>query len=123
MIKVNGKEIHPRMDKGYAVVKRAWSPNDKVTVEFPMDVHILKADDRVEDDHEKMAIQRGPVVYCAEWPDTPGGHVLNLVFNLNEKMDAEYEPGLLNGIETISTIATPAIRTLQNEIYFSKSCS
>jgi hypothetical protein len=46
-------------------------------------------------------LQRGPIVYCAEWPDNPNGKVLDLTLQDNEALNAQFEPQLLNGVEII----------------------
>ena len=50
-----------------------------------------------------MALQRGPIVYCAEWPDNPGGRVRNLLLPDSAKLVAEFRPGLLNGVTVIKS--------------------
>ncbi len=104
-MKLNGSELKYKLDKGYAVIERKWSPGDVVSFTFPMEVRQVIADKRVEADKNKIAIERGPVVYCAEWPYSEDKRVLNLLFN----PEADFIPGfndtLLNGVETITTTA------------------
>jgi uncharacterized protein len=52
-----------------------------------------------------MSLQRGPVVYCAEFPDNRDGHILNLLFSKNSLTNASFKPGLLNGVQVVSTSA------------------
>ena len=66
------------MTDGYAVIRRKWKTGDKIELDFPMPVRKVIADERIADDRDKMAIQRGPVIYCAEWPDNNSGNILNL---------------------------------------------
>ena len=69
LIKVNGKKIKAKLDKGYAVVKRSWESGDVVDIELPMDVRFIHAIDKVEEDRGRVAVTRGPLVYCAEGID------------------------------------------------------
>lgn len=96
VIKVNGGVVHYKMEKGYAVISRQWKKGDVVSVDLPMEVKEVLADDRLVDDVGKVAIQRGPLVYCAEWVDN-GGKVSNL-YGLGDKWDAVMEKGMLNGV-------------------------
>jgi DUF1680 family protein len=49
----------------------------------------------------RVALERGPIVFCAEWPDNPGGKVRDLILPEDQTFTAAFEPGLLNGVETI----------------------
>ena len=68
-----------------------------------MPVREIKANEAVKDDAGKIAIQRGPLVYCAEWPDNKNGHVLNLYLNSENGYTTEHLPALLNGVTVIKT--------------------
>ncbi|RFM34562.1 glycoside hydrolase family 127 protein [Chitinophaga silvisoli] len=96
VIAVNGKVQPYRVEKGYAVLNRMWKKGDVVSVSLPMRVKEVLADGRLVDDEGKVAIQRGPLVYCAEWKDN-GGKVSNL-FGLGDKWDVVMEKGMLNGV-------------------------
>ena len=66
-IVVNGKEYKKfTTDKGYAVLKRKWKAGDTVELRMEMPVEQVAADPRVKEDEGMRAIQRGPLVYCAE---------------------------------------------------------
>lgn len=96
VINVNGVAVPYKMEKGYAVISRQWKKGDVVTMNLPMEVKEVLADSRLVDDVGKVAIQRGPLVYCAEWKDN-GGKVSNL-FQLGNKWNVVMEKGLLNGV-------------------------
>ena len=76
-IAVNGKAVSaiPNMF-GYVSIERVWQPDDVVEVNFPLEVRHVVADTRVRENRGRVAIERGPVVYCAEGPDLAGGQVL-----------------------------------------------
>jgi DUF1680 family protein len=67
-----------------------------------MPVRRVVASERVEADRNRVALQRGPIVYAAEWPDNPGGHVRNLVLPDSESLGAEFRPGLLGGVTVVT---------------------
>lgn len=69
-ISVNGKAIDAQsLTNGYAVINRKWKKGDVVEVHFDMEPRVVKANDKVRDDRGRLAVERGPLVYCAEWPD------------------------------------------------------
>src|SRR5690606_25841886 len=72
VIKVNGKPVPMNLQKGYAVVPGTWKKGDKVEIQFPMEVKSIVSHEKVEANTGKAAIQRGPIVYCAEAVDN--GH-------------------------------------------------
>ena len=66
LVKVNGELAQGQMDKGYLVINRQWKKGDVVTIHFDMPVRTVKANDRVAADRGRLAVERGPLVYCAE---------------------------------------------------------
>ncbi|SFW47299.1 glycoside hydrolase family 127 protein [Chitinophaga sancti] len=95
VVYVNGQAVPYKMEKGYAVLNRMWKKGDVVTMNLPMKVKEVVADGRLVDDVGKVAIQRGPLVYCAEWKDN-AGQVSDL-FGLGDKWEVVKE-GMLNGV-------------------------
>ncbi len=116
VLTLNGKVIDPNIENGYAVIYRSWSSDDEISIQFPMDVRVVVADERVEADKDKIAIQRGPIMYAAEWPESSDGHVLNLVFDKETSITSEFKGGLLNGVQVVQMTASAANRTLSGEI-------
>ncbi|NIO85789.1 MAG: hypothetical protein GTN53_34960 [Candidatus Aminicenantes bacterium] len=77
LIKING-QLHPyTLEKGFARLSRKWSPGDKIELILPMEVKRVAAHSRVTADRGRVAVERGPIVYCAEGVDN-GGKVSNL---------------------------------------------
>lgn len=102
---VNGKNADYAVDKGYAVVRRKWKKGDRLVIELPMPVRYVVAHEKVASDQGKVAIQRGPLVYAAEWPDIPDGRVLGLELDEKDKMQVAFKTDLLSGITVISNQA------------------
>jgi hypothetical protein len=71
-LKVNGVPAAVVLEKGYARITREWKKGDVVELALPMPARRVVADEAVKDDAGKVAIVRGPLVYCAEWPDNDG---------------------------------------------------
>jgi DUF1680 family protein len=86
VFKINGTEITPEMKKGYAVLFRSWVPGDKVEVNFPYEIRKIKAHPNIKENHSKMAMQLGPLVYCAEWADYEDSYIFDLFLAENENL-------------------------------------
>ncbi|GAA3936744.1 glycoside hydrolase family 127 protein [Chitinophaga oryziterrae] len=102
VIKVNGQPVEYEMKKGYASLTRTWKKNDRVEVLLPMEVRKIKANEMIKDDIGKVALQRGPVIYCGEWVDN-NGKTSNIIIPYDAVFTSAYEPGMLNGVEVINS--------------------
>lgn len=107
-IMVNGKPVAYTTRNGYAVLARKWQKNDVVDVNLPMEVRQVVAHPNVQDDLGKVALQRGPVVYCAEWKDN-NGKASNLIVPASTTFTSRYQPAVLNGIMQL-TATVPAVQ-------------
>ncbi|MGZ3945017.1 MAG: glycoside hydrolase family 127 protein [Mucilaginibacter sp.] len=96
-IKVNGVAVDYKIENGYAVISRKWKKNDKVEVNLPMEVRRVIANTNIQDDNGKVALQRGPIMYCAEWKDN-NGLASNIIVPKGTEFKPEYESSLLNGV-------------------------
>jgi DUF1680 family protein len=101
---VNGEPTPIALAKGYAVLSRTWRPGDVVTLELPMAPRRVVADPRVKDDVGRVALERGPIVYCAEGVDN-GGTVLDLSLPDDAALRPELRPDLLRGLTVLETTA------------------
>ncbi|MFD0793303.1 glycoside hydrolase family 127 protein [Mucilaginibacter litoreus] len=99
-IKVNGKTVNYVMQNGYAVISRKWKKGDKVEMNLPMDIRRVVANDKLPENCDKVALQRGPLMYCAEWKDN-NGKAANIIIPQNTTFTAAYKPGLLNGVTVL----------------------
>jgi hypothetical protein len=100
-IKVNGEEIKTAVrETGYARIAKRWNHGDAIELDLPMPVRRVYADPNVKDDVGRVAIMRGPIVYCVEGVDN-GGHVRNLSLSRTAVLSVEYRPGLLNGVTVV----------------------
>lgn len=95
LIKVNGQPVSYQLEQGYAVIKKKWNKKDVVEVQLPMKTHEVLADQQIKDDNGKVAIQRGPLMYCAEWKDNDG-RTSNLL--LPDVFQPEVRKDMLNSI-------------------------
>jgi len=99
-LKVNGKPIAMDMEKGFARLRRKWKKGDFIELHLPMPIRRVLCHENVKDNVGKVALQRGPIVYCAEGLDN-GGQVHNLVLPDDVPLKAEYRKDLLGGIGVI----------------------
>lgn len=99
-VKVNGAAVDYQVEHGYAVLRRKWKKGDIIQVSLPMNMRKITSHEKVEDNIGKVALQRGPLVYCAEWPDNLG-LAGNLIMNENTTLTSEFNPALLNGVTVL----------------------
>ncbi len=100
-ISVNGKKVSALQGDGYATLKRVWKAGDRVELTLPMDVRRVAAHDSVVDDRGKLAIERGPVMFCLEGVDQNDSTVFNKILARDAKFNENYEPNLLGGVMTL----------------------
>lgn len=108
VIKINGASAEYTMENGYAVLNRDWKPNDVVEVVLPMEVRRVIATDKLKEDAGKVALQRGPIMFCGEWKDN-NGKVSNIVLPQGTNFLTEFKPDLLNGITVLKADATVVV--------------
>ncbi len=101
VITLNGRAVSTKEVNGYAVVNNTWHKGDVIEVNFPMEVREVVANDKVEYDKNKMAFQRGPVVYCIEDKDNNNDWVFDKYVLPGAKVDTEFEEDLLGGVVTL----------------------
>ena len=104
-IRVNGKSVKEPLIDGYATIQRTWKANDVVEIDLPMPVRRVRANDQVEDDKGKLAIERGPIMFCLEGKDQADSTVFNKFIPDGTMMEASYEKELLNGVIVLTGTA------------------
>jgi DUF1680 family protein len=98
---VNGQAAKPEMTGGFAVLRRTWKAGDAIELELPMDVRRVLSHEKVAANAGRVALERGPVVYCAEAVDN-GGRVFNLVLPDDARLEARHRPDLLGGVTVVA---------------------
>ncbi len=99
-LKVNGGETDRVRDKGYAMIRRQWQAGDRVELILPMPVRKVVANAKVAALKGMVAVERGPLVYCAEGVDN-AGKLSGLEVPPSAGWRVEKQAGLLNGLCTI----------------------
>ena len=114
IITVNGEPVQYEIENGYAVINRTWKKGDRVEMKLPMAVRRVIANEALKDDIGKVALQRGPIMYCAEWVDN-NGRAANIVLPPSTVFNAEFKPSLLNGVMILRSEA-PAVISSETEV-------
>jgi DUF1680 family protein len=99
-LRVNGEPLALDLEKGFARVRRVWSAGDVVELDLPMPVRRVLCHAKVVNNAGKVALERGPLVYCVEGVDNGAG-VRDLVFPDDAALQAEYREDLLNGVVVV----------------------
>ncbi len=100
-VMVNGKQVDYKFENGFVKIYFDWQDNDKIELKLPMEVKRIVANNNVEADRGRIALQRGPIVYCAEGIDN-NGYTRNLMLKDDEDFDTEFRMDLLNGVKVIT---------------------
>jgi DUF1680 family protein len=114
-LQVNGMPVAWVLQKGYATIHRTWQAGDVVELTLPMPVRRVSCHPAVSDNLGKVALERGPLVYCVEGIDNDD-HVLAAILSDQATFTSGFEPDLLNGVGTVQ--ATDANRALTFVPYY-----
>jgi DUF1680 family protein len=115
---VNAEPVPFTQENGYAVISRRWKKDDVITFEYRMPVLKIASRKELVYDNDRIALQRGPLVYCVEGADN-NGKVWNIVLNQNKTFNTiEYDvlEEAVIAIQTKATVIQPSAdgNTLQS---------
>lgn len=116
VLKVNGKAWPVTIEKGYAIVKRKWNEGDVVELNIPMDIRRIRSNSKVEANAGKLALQRGPLVYCGEWPEFEDKTVSDIIIDNGTHLAAEYRSDLLGGLTVLKGNARSGKRQTDGKV-------
>ncbi|MHC4623061.1 MAG: glycoside hydrolase family 127 protein [Planctomycetota bacterium] len=99
-LSVNGAAAQLNMERGFARIERTWKKGDVIELNLPMRVRRVVCNEKVKENIGKVALERGPIVYCVEWFDN-GGKVSDAEVSDGDEFDVYYvsELGGLNAIK------------------------
>jgi len=101
-VRVNDQEVEGSVLPGsYLEVRRTWQRGDRVILDMPMPVQRIEAHPYLSEDAGRVALQRGPILYCVEGVDHPGVDLRGLVVPDGEAFEATFEPDLLGGVTVL----------------------
>ena len=101
-LEVNGTPVRLNLENGFARLSETWKKGDIIELNLAMPVRRVLANEKVVEDKGRVALQRGPLVYCVEWPDVKDVKVLNLILDDSTRITSEFRPFLLGGITVIN---------------------
>jgi DUF1680 family protein len=104
-LRVNGQSTPLVMERGFARISRKWKAGDTVELDLPMPVRRVLSHENVPDNRGKVALQRGPLVYCLEGVDNEG-RVLDLALSDSSPLETEFRPEMLGGLTVIKGTVT-----------------
>lgn len=113
IVKVNGKQIKAPVQDGFITINRKWKKGDSVQLQLPMPVRYNKADERVKDNVGKVAITRGPLVFCAEEADNGAGFQSWQVNGAGSVKNSSVKNMQLSNLNSIPVIEIQAIDQTQ----------
>jgi len=100
VLTVNGEQVSLETEKGYAVLSGRWKAGDKITLELPMEVRLLQAHEKVLEKTDLVALQYGPMIYCAEEVDNQLD-VLDAEIGTETIFTPDFRPALLGGVTVL----------------------
>ena len=105
-VSINGQRVTSLPDrKGYVAATRLWKKGDRLEVELPIETRWITADERVKDVRGKVAVERGPIVYCVESHDAGGGNALTLLADTTRALEPGIDTALFDGSAVLRTDA------------------
>ena len=93
---VNGTPVTLDIQKGYVAINRTWQSGDQIHLSLPMSVRQVLSHPNIAADVNRTSIERGPIVYCAEWPDFDSSTVTHLYIPDGATFTAEYQENMLS---------------------------
>jgi DUF1680 family protein len=100
-LRVAGADLRPETGDGWLRIRRVWRPGDEVELNLDLRPRLTSADPRVDAVRGCVAIERGPLVYCVEEADHPGGGLDRFVLDTTTTLTEEHRPDLLGGVVTV----------------------
>jgi DUF1680 family protein len=98
---INGKKAEYSHDKGYVLISRKWNKGDIIELSLPMEIRRVLCNEKVRTNRGMVAIERGPIVFCAEGVDN-GGAVANVYLPDDAQFKYAFRKDMLNGIGVIT---------------------
>ncbi len=107
ILKINGVTVSSpdlKIVNGYIILEKVWKKGDLVEINFPMDTYQIFSNPKIVANKNLLSVQRGPVLYCAEFADN-NGKTSNIMIPEFSKFNYTYQPEILQGVGTLTTEA------------------
>ncbi|MCK5443370.1 MAG: glycoside hydrolase family 127 protein, partial [Maribacter sp.] len=121
VVSINNEKLSVQPKPGsYVKIEHEWKAGDEITLDFPMPIRLMEANPKATKLNNKVAVMRGPVVYCMELPKQEGGEALfqkGIFLTEDIKLTEEYRSDFLGGVTVLKVKAL----TLEEKEDFVKS--
>ena len=124
-VEVNGKAVEGAVPGKYLALRRRWAEGDAISVKFAMTPQVIEANPRVVDDYGRVAVQRGPLVYCLEQLDQPEGVGLFDVSvdvrpERSSNFEEEFQNDLLGGVMVLKHKGSVTDKSASSETLYQR---
>jgi DUF1680 family protein len=113
---LNGETIFPEIKNGYALIRRFWQNGDKLKLNFDMPVQVIEANPQARQNAGKVAVMRGPLVYCLEEADN-GKELFKIRLGKPQDFTVQYKKDFLEGVAVIECTAKKVKDWNDDELY------
>ena len=96
-LQVNGIPLDFTVENGFVRIDREWKKGDMIAIELPMPIRRVLSHEKVEENAGRVALERGPLVYCAEWVDN-NGYVSNIILQDDASLASQFRENLIHGV-------------------------
>ncbi|WP_370102897.1 glycoside hydrolase family 127 protein [Streptacidiphilus sp. MAP12-20] len=100
-LQVDGQPAELPLQDGWLRVRRAWTPGETLVLDLDLEPRLVTADPRVDAVRGCVAVERGPLVYCLEQVDHPGGGLDDVVLDADAPLTVKQRPDLLGGVSVV----------------------
>jgi hypothetical protein len=104
-LQVNGNPLDFTVEDGFVRIDRKWKKGDMITLELPMPIRRVLSHEKIEENAGRVALERGPLVYCAEWADNDG-YVSNIILHDDATLVPQFRENLINGVIRLHGMTT-----------------
>ncbi len=100
-VMIAGQKVEGAKAGSYLKISREWKNGDEVRLNLPMEIVLMESPPQVKNNRGKVALMRGPLIYCLEDKDNPGINVHRAVISRSAKLEPESRPALLGGVTVL----------------------
>ncbi len=104
-LQVNEIPLDFTVENGFVRIDREWKKGDRIVFDLPMPIRRVQSHEKVEENAGRVALERGPLVYCAEWVDNHG-YVSNIILQDDVELESQFRENLINGVILIQGMTT-----------------